>query len=407
MVRTGEVDPTPTDTQRRPARRRRPLHLRRRPQPDGRRAGQGQPVARGHEPGQAAVLPRPPHQGRQRPARHHPRAAADGIPDAAYTALTGDDKADRHGVEEAQRRRAARPGRTTSARRRRRRRRHHAQRAGDRRRSPSARPRPPPLADVAWAAQRYADPAGRRRDRPRTGWSPTPGAPPSSAPKTADDDADHHRHARRRSPTAPRPTTVVDAVDAIAARHRLFHWHLEFPEIFRVPDDGPADDANGWTGGFDAVLGNPPWERVKLQEQEFFATRDPEIADAKNAAARKKAIAALDDSEPRAVRRVQRRQAPVRGREPVPAHAAAATRSAASATSTPTASSPSTSARRLRRQRAQRHHHPDRPRHRRHDRRLLRRHARSASGWPRSTTSRTRPRSSLECTTRSASRCRS
>src|SRR5215813_190643 len=46
------------------------------------------------------------------------------------------------------------------------------------------------------------------------------------------------------------------------------------------------------------MLGNPPWERVKLQEEEFFASRDPEIAKAKNAAARKKMIAALPESNP-------------------------------------------------------------------------------------------------------------
>jgi hypothetical protein len=38
------------------------------------------------------------------------------------------------------------------------------------------------------------------------------------------------------------------------------------------------------TGGFDVVLGNPPWERIKIQEQEFFAAREPEIAEAPNAA---------------------------------------------------------------------------------------------------------------------------
>ena len=46
-----------------------------------------------------------------------------------------------------------------------------------------------------------------------------------------------------------------------------------------------------------APIGNPPWERVKLQEQEFFASRQPEIANAANAAARKKMIAALADSD--------------------------------------------------------------------------------------------------------------
>jgi len=71
----------------------------------------------------------------------------------------------------------------------------------------------------------------------------------------------------------------------LARRHRLFHWPLEFPEIFA-------------RGGFDVVLGNPPWERIKLQEQEFFATRDPEIARAPTAAARKRLIRELRRTNP-------------------------------------------------------------------------------------------------------------
>lgn len=71
----------------------------------------------------------------------------------------------------------------------------------------------------------------------------------------------------------------------IVSRNRFFHWHLEFPRVFRV-EDGEAEDANpatGWQGGFDAVLGNPPWERVELQEKEWFAARHDEIADAASA----------------------------------------------------------------------------------------------------------------------------
>jgi hypothetical protein len=75
------------------------------------------------------------------------------------------------------------------------------------------------------------------------------------------------------------PSLVVRAVDASRAA-RAFHWPLEFPEAMAA-------------GGFDVVLGNPPWERIKLQEQEFFAARDPEIAAAPNAAARGRLIAAL------------------------------------------------------------------------------------------------------------------
>lgn len=87
---------------------------------------------------------------------------------------------------------------------------------------------------------------------------------------------------------------------AIVTRNRFFHWHLEYPRVFRV-EDPDAEDHNpitGWQGGFDAVLGNPPWERVKIQEKEWFAAAGHEgIADADNASGRKRAIAALLTSE--------------------------------------------------------------------------------------------------------------
>ncbi|WP_108835402.1 N-6 DNA methylase [Tateyamaria sp. Alg231-49] len=72
---------------------------------------------------------------------------------------------------------------------------------------------------------------------------------------------------------------MVDAPKA-ARRARAFHWPLEFPDVMQ-------------RGGFDVVLGNPPWERIKLQEQEFFATRSPEIANAQNKAARDRLIKEL------------------------------------------------------------------------------------------------------------------
>jgi very-short-patch-repair endonuclease len=50
--------------------------------------------------------------------------------------------------------------------------------------------------------------------------------------------------------------------------------------------------------GFDVILCNPPWERIKLQEEEFFATRDPRIANAPNKAARQRAIAQLPKRNP-------------------------------------------------------------------------------------------------------------
>jgi hypothetical protein len=91
--------------------------------------------------------------------------------------------------------------------------------------------------------------------------------------------------------------TAEELVSDLARQFRFFHWHVEFPHIFRVGNEtGGADPVTGWSGGFSCVIGNPPWERVKLQEQEFFAARSPAIANAVNAAARKKLIAALADS---------------------------------------------------------------------------------------------------------------
>ncbi|MDO5500966.1 MAG: N-6 DNA methylase, partial [Propionibacteriaceae bacterium] len=84
-------------------------------------------------------------------------------------------------------------------------------------------------------------------------------------------------------------------VAELAQQYRFFHWHLEFPEVFL--GSGP-DGTEGWSGGFTLMIGNPPWERVKLQEQEFFAARDPEIAAAPNAAVRRRKIKALEVEDP-------------------------------------------------------------------------------------------------------------
>ena len=81
------------------------------------------------------------------------------------------------------------------------------------------------------------------------------------------------------------PPEQVKELERLANRFQFFHWHLEFPEVFE-------------RGGFDCVLGNPPWERVKLQEKEWFAERSPEIANSPNAAARKRMIAALEQQDP-------------------------------------------------------------------------------------------------------------
>ena len=70
---------------------------------------------------------------------------------------------------------------------------------------------------------------------------------------------------------APLPTSFADPPEetgavarGVAARHRFFHWELEFPDVFR--EEG---------AGFDAVLGNPPWDIAKPVSMEFFSNIDP------------------------------------------------------------------------------------------------------------------------------------
>lgn len=95
------------------------------------------------------------------------------------------------------------------------------------------------------------------------------------------------------------PAKVVMEVRRLARRYGFFHFHLAFPEVFRAGQSPETDDElPGWPGGFDVVLGNPPWERIKLQEKEWFAERAPEIASAPNAAKRRKMIKALADEDP-------------------------------------------------------------------------------------------------------------
>ncbi len=76
---------------------------------------------------------------------------------------------------------------------------------------------------------------------------------------------------------------------SIAEREGFLHWEVAFPGVWRDWQSASPE------GGFDAVIGNPPWDRIKLQEVEWFATRDPELALAPTAAARGKGIQRLRD----------------------------------------------------------------------------------------------------------------
>lgn len=77
----------------------------------------------------------------------------------------------------------------------------------------------------------------------------------------------------------PRPG-IDESAHAAAQAAQAFHWWQAFPQVKA-------------RGGFDVLLGNPPWERIKLQEEEFFATRSPLVAEAQHKAERGRRIGLL------------------------------------------------------------------------------------------------------------------
>src|SRR5690606_8587518 len=109
-------------------------------------------------------------------------------------------------------------------------------------------------------------------------WPKQPGELTDAAPTN-----ELWRQLRDGQGKAPALTTTI--VGELADQYSFFHWHLQFPQVFAK-------------GGFDVVLGNPPWERVSLKEKEWFAQRDPDVAGATTGAQRLKRIAALERTNP-------------------------------------------------------------------------------------------------------------
>ncbi|MBU0966249.1 MAG: N-6 DNA methylase [Proteobacteria bacterium] len=68
----------------------------------------------------------------------------------------------------------------------------------------------------------------------------------------------------------PLPAGMAEEIEDLARQYQFFHWHLTFPEVFAK-------------GGFDCMLGNPPWDMQEVKDNEFFASCYPEILSVKSA----------------------------------------------------------------------------------------------------------------------------
>ena len=309
----------------------RALHPRRRPQPDGGRADQGRAVDRDGRARQAARLPRRQHPLRRRAARRvRPRGAGKGHSRRRLQAARRRRQGDRQALLAAQQAPSARaraaldfaggggrlpPAAPLAQRRTRAARPAGGQSRGDRReaRALRGRARRPARLVAAHRLPTSTSRLPRAEDRRRAGDDRNDG-----------DDPDHRATSGTRSPGAPvyGPLRRPRAATSPARRApSIGRWNFRTSMA---------------AGGFDVVLGNPPWERIKLQEQEFFAARDPEIAEAPNAAARGRLIAKLKEAAPgtreralyeefEAAKRVAEavvrlRPRSSRGRRPFPAH---------------------------------------------------------------------------------------
>ena len=82
--------------------------------------------------------------------------------------------------------------------------------------------------------------------------------------------------------------TMKAKIQSLADEFRFFHWHLEFPDVF-----------GGEEAGFDCVIGNPPWEKVKLIEKKWFLGKDDEIANSTSKNQRAEMFKRLEKTNPK------------------------------------------------------------------------------------------------------------
>ena len=71
------------------------------------------------------------------------------------------------------------------------------------------------------------------------------------------------------------PADALAEVTDLSHQYRFLHWHLAFPQIYEVDLSGGGE--TGCVGGFDLILGNPPWDTLSPDRKEFFAAEEPSI----------------------------------------------------------------------------------------------------------------------------------
>lgn len=78
---------------------------------------------------------------------------------------------------------------------------------------------------------------------------------------------------------------IIGYANSLSVENKFFHWYLEFPEVYAQ-------------GGFDLMIGNPPWEVYELKETEFFQNKNKEIAETDKKDKRTRLIQQLQTTDP-------------------------------------------------------------------------------------------------------------
>ncbi|WP_424921217.1 Eco57I restriction-modification methylase domain-containing protein [Streptomyces sp. wa1] len=116
------------------------------------------------------------------------------------------------------------------------------------------------------------------------------------------------------------PQSTHDEIVRLRDQYAFFHWHLEFPEVFTVPEGGSGtsagadavDPTTGWAGGFSCVVGNPPWDKVDFEDKKYFSVVSPEIAEIAGTARRAR-IAEWERENPEAGKRYRQARRAIKG----------------------------------------------------------------------------------------------
>ncbi|MGQ4373834.1 DNA methyltransferase [Streptomyces sp. SAS_267] len=113
------------------------------------------------------------------------------------------------------------------------------------------------------------------------------------------------------------PQSTHNEIVRLRDQYAFFHWHLEFPEVFTVPEEGDTSadavaPATGWAGGFSCMVGNPPWDKVDFEDKKYFSVVAPEIANI-SGTARRTRIAEWEQENPEAGKRYREARRAVKG----------------------------------------------------------------------------------------------